>query len=263
MTGAILRKSLYDQRHSLIWWSLGTAGIVLLMALLWPSIRDVYSDELMRGYPEAFREAFNIELVMTGAGYLNVEVFSIIVPIVFVVFAVGRGAGMIAGEEQAGTLEPIVVLPVPRWRILVEKALALVIGLVVLAAVTAVSVVIGSALGDLQIALAHAVVGAAAMALLGLYAGFLALGVGAATGRRGAAMAASGLVLVFGYLLHIVGAILDWLGPWRVLSPFTQAIDEGPISGVVPWGFGILALTAVVFLAIAVPLFGRRDIHSG
>lgn len=263
MSGIILRKSLWDQRRSLVWWSLGVAGTVLLMALLWRSIRDVYSEELFQAYPEEFREAFNIDAMITGAGYLNMEIFSIIVPLVFAVFAVGRGAGMIAGEEQAGTLEPIVVLPVPRWRVLVEKAVALAIGLVVLGAATVAATVVGSAVGDLAIPFWHAVVGALSMVLLGLYAGFLALAVGAATGRRGVAMAVAGLVLVAGYLLHIVGAILEEVEPWRVLSPFTQAIDEGPISGVVPWGFAALALTALAFLVVAVPLFGRRDIHSG
>ncbi len=263
MSGAVLRKTLRDEARPLVWWSLGVLAIVLLMALLWNQVRDVYTAELLSAYPEELQEIFNFGGAMDGAAYMNIEVFSIILPVLFVVFGVGRGARLIAGEEQEGVLEPVLATPVPRWAILLQKALGLAVGVVALTAATAVATIIGSALGDLAIPATEAVVGAAAMGLLGLYAGWLALAVGAATGHRGAAMAVAGLVLVGGYLLHIIGAILAAVEPWRVASPFAQAVDEGPISGVVPWGFAVLALTAAAFLALAVPLFERRDIETG
>ncbi len=263
MSGAVLAKTLSDQMRALVWWSLGVLAVVLLMALLWTSIRDVYTAELLASYPEELQEVFNFEGALDGAGYMNLEVFSIVLPVLFIVFGVGRGARLIAGEEQEGVLEPVLATPVPRWAILLQKAIGLAVGVLALTAATAVATILGSALGDLAIPWADAVVGAAAMGLIGLYAGWLALAVGAATGRRGAAMAVAGLVLVGGYLLHIVGAILDGVEPWRVVSPFAQAIDEGPISGVVPWGFAALALTAAAFLAVAAPLFERRDVGAG
>jgi ABC-2 type transport system permease protein len=263
VSGAVLRKTLRDQVRPLVWWSLGVLAVVLLMSLLWTSIRDVYTEELMSAYPEELQEAFNLEGAMSGAGYLNIEVFSIILPVLFIVFGVGRGARLIAGEEQEGVLEPVLATPVPRWGILLQKAAGLAVGVLVLTVATALATMLGSAVGDLAIPWADAAVGAAAMGLLGLYAGWLALAVGAATGHRGAAMAVAGLVLVGGYLLHIVGAILEGVEPWRVVSPFTQAIDEGPIGDVVPWGFAVLALTAAAFIALAVPLFERRDVETG
>lgn len=263
MSGAVLAKTLRDEARPLVWWSLGVVAVLLLMALLWPSIRDVYTAELLASYPEELQEAFNIEGAMDGAGYLNMEVFSIVLPVLFIVFGVGRGARLIAGEAQEGVLEPVLVSPLPRWSVLLQKAVGLAAGVALLAVVTALATLLGSAVGDLAIPWDEAVVGAAAMGLLGLYAGWLALAVGAATGHRGVAMAAAGLVLVGGYLLHIVGAILARVEPWRVVSPFTQAIDEGPIGTVVPWGFATLAVTAAAFLVLALPLFERRDVEAG
>jgi len=101
VSGAVLRKTLRDQLRPLVWWSLGVLAVVLLMSLLWTSIRDVYTEELMSAYPEELQEAFNLEGAMSGAGYLNIEVFSIVLPVLFIVFGVGRGARLIEGQQTA------------------------------------------------------------------------------------------------------------------------------------------------------------------
>ncbi|MGA0123179.1 MAG: ABC transporter permease subunit [Gaiellales bacterium] len=262
MSGVVLRKTLRDLRWALVWWSLGVFAVVLLMAALWPSVRDVYTTELLQAYPEELQEVFNFGDAMDGATYLNIELHSMILPVLFGVFAIGRGARLIAGEEQDGTLEPVVASPVPRWSILLQKGIGLAVALVALGIVLGVATLVGSAVGDLGIPARQAFVGALAMVLLGLYAGATALAVGAGTGRRGVAIASAGLILVGGYLLHVIGAILPAVEPWRAASPFTQAIDAGPVGDVVPWGFALLAGTAVALVAASVGVFARRDLRT-
>jgi ABC-2 type transport system permease protein len=258
----VFAKSMYDQRRALVYWSLGIVALMLLMALLWPSIRGIWTEELLRAYPQELRDVFGLDTFATGAGYLNVEVFSIMLPIIFAVYGIGRGARLIAGEERDGVLEPILVTPVSRTRILLGKAAALAVGVIALGVVLFVITLIGSALTDMEIPLRDAAVGALAMALFGLYAGWLALAIGAATGRRDRAIAATAILLIAGYVLHIVGALIDDVEPWRILSPITQAIEAGPVNDAIPRAFLALVFGAVLFLAIAIPLFGTRDIRT-
>ena len=258
----VYRRTLRDQRRALAGWGGAVTLLVLLMAALWPSVHDIFDAQLLQAYPEPFQRLFDLEAMATGAGFLNAELFGIILPGMFIAYGVGRGARLIAGEEQDGVLEVIVVTPVSRTRLLLEKAAALATGVIGLGAVLLVVTVAGSVVMDMAIPVGHAVVGVMAMVLIGVQHGWLALAVGAATGRRSFAVVTAVAVAVAGYALHVVGALVDTLAPWQPLSPFTQAIDTGPVSGTVPVGFAWLALTAGVFLAAAVPLFSRRDLAS-
>lgn len=262
MLADVFRKSLRDQRRAVLGWGIGIAATVLLMAALWPSVRDVFDPELLASYPESMRKLFDIEAIDTGAGFLNAEVFSIVLPALFITYGIGRGARLVAGEEQDGVLEMVVVSPVSRVRILLDKAAALATALLALGAVLFAATVLSSLAADMGIPATHAGIGALSMTLLGLYHAWLALAIGAATGRRGLAIAAAATVAGAGYVLHVVGALVEAVEPWRALSPFTQAIESGPLSGAVPWGFAWLALGAIVFVAAALPLFDRRDLAT-
>jgi ABC-2 type transport system permease protein len=258
----VFRKSLRDQRRGLLGWGIGVALTVALLAAMWPTVRDAFDQEFLAAYPEAFLRLFDLETMTTGAGFLNTELFSIILPGMFIAYGIARGARLVAGEEQDGTLEVIIVSPVSRRRILLHKAAALAVGLLTLGAILLASTVLSSAIVGMGVSVGHAAVGALAMSLLGLQHAWLSLAVGAATGRRGLALAVSGTVAMAGYVLHVAGALVEAVEPWQQLSPFTQAIAEGPVSGTVPLGFVWLALSALVFVAVALPRFDRRDIGT-
>jgi ABC-2 type transport system permease protein len=258
----VFRKTLRDQRRSVVGWGAATAVLVLLMAALWPSVRDMFDDDLLAGYPEAMQRLFDLEAMGTGAGFLNAELFSIILPGMFTAYGIGRGARLVAGEEDDGTLEVVLVGPVPRARILLHKAAGLAVGIAALGVVLFAAVVLASSVAGMGIPLTHAAIGATAMVLLGVQHAWLALAVGAGTGRRGLAIAVAGTAAVLAYVLHVIGALLDSVAPFQPLSPFTQAIGAGPISATLPLGFLWLPLVAAVFVAAAVPLFDRRDIAT-
>ena len=260
MLADVFRKTLRDQRYALIGWGSGIAVMVLAMAALWPSVRDMFDQDLLAAYPEPIQRLFDVEAMATGAGFLNAELFSILLPALFIAYGIGRGSRLVAGEEQDGMLEAVIVTPVSRRRILLEKGAGLAVGIVVLGIVLLGFTVLSSFVMGMGIPTGHAAIGAIVMVLIGIQHGWLALAVGAATGRRILAIAVPATVAVMGYVLHVVGALVDAAGPWQPLSPFTQAIGPGPISGTVPTGFTWLVLTAVVFIVAALPLFSRRDI---
>ena len=108
MLANVFTKTLRDQRRSLIGWSIGIATLILVEGALWPSVRDMPNlDEFLASYPEALKEAFNLGAMTTGTGFLNAELYTLVLPILFLVFGISRGARLVAGEEEAGTLEAV------------------------------------------------------------------------------------------------------------------------------------------------------------
>ena len=97
MPGSVVAKSLRDLRRGFAWWVVGLGSYVALIASVYPTIRDNPElDKLVESYPEALRAfiAFGGQLDFTSpAGYLGSELFSFMIPALFLVAAVGNGAG--------------------------------------------------------------------------------------------------------------------------------------------------------------------------
>lgn len=261
MFGNIFLKTLHDQRRAIVGWSVGILLLVSIMGAVWPSVRDMPDlEEFLESYPEAFRELFNLEDFATGTGYMNAELFSLMLPVLFIIFAIGRGARLIAGEEEDGTLEVLLVTPVSPTRLVLHKAAALAVAVVTLGVALLASTLLWSAIVGMGIGVGDALTGALSMVLLGIEFGWLALAVGAISGRRATAIGVAGAIAVAAYVLYAVGQLIDAVEPWQPLSPFYQALNGGPLGAGLPATYGWLILGAVVVLATALPTFDRRDI---
>jgi len=262
-SGQVLRKTLRDQRRGLTGWGLGIVVLVLIEGALWPSVRDMPQlDELLEGYPAAMKELFDLDSMSTGVGFLNAELFTLVLPILFIVFGVGRGARLVAGEEEAGTLEMLLVTPLSTTRLLLEKALGLLVSVFVLGIVCGLVTVLVSTMFSMDVPVGHAAVGSLAMVLIGVEFGWLALAAGAVSGRRAVAIATSGVAAVAAYVLYVAGHLVDSLHEGMAWSPFHQALADGPMDAAVPLRFGWLIVGALAVLALALPAFGRRDIRA-
>jgi ABC-2 type transport system permease protein len=263
MRRSVFGKDLRDQLRGLVGWSIGVSLTVVIMGAFWPSMRDMaHIEPFLESYPEQMRQLFDIDAMTSGSGFLNVELFSIMLPIIFVTFGIARGARLMAGEEEAGTLEVLASMSVPRLRILAEKAVVLVVAVVALGAVTVASTVLTSTLFDMGVPLGEAAAAAAAMVAMGVEFGLLALAIGASVGARGVAIAGSSAVAVAAYLLYVAGVFVEWAEAWRVISPFQQALGGGPIGG--GWRVSFLWMPAVgvLSLALAARHFDRRDLGA-
>jgi ABC-2 type transport system permease protein len=218
-------------------------------------------EEFLAGYPDALKEAFNLEAMTTGTGFLNAELFTLVLPILFLVFGISRGARLVAGEEEAGTLELVLVTPVSTTRLLLEKAAGLLTALCILGVVTSASTLAASALFSMGISTSAAAVGTLSMVLIGLEYGYLALAVGAITGRRSFAVGVPSVAAVAAYVLYVGGLMVDSLSAALPWSPFHQALADGPLGGGLSPRLAWLVLASIVVLVVAAPVFARRDIH--
>ena len=250
-------------RRPAIWWGLGVVVLTVLTAVFWPSLEG--SDALSSfNDMESLLEAFGAQNIATPAGYLDGQLYALMLPLLLSGFAIAGVSGLTSGDEDAGRLELIHALPVSRsavwlgrWgaAMLVLSAVALVTTVVMLACLPLFSleeIGIGQIVG--------ATVGCAVLAAFHASVAYAVGGLGAA---RTTAVGAAVLVLVAGYVLAFLVPLVDALAGARSSSPWHWAIAEQPVSN------GVDARWLLVLIAVIAALVGagtmaveRRDLRS-
>jgi ABC-2 type transport system permease protein len=255
-------RSLLQERRSLVGWGIGITATILMELALYPTVRSNDMSKLAESYPEAIKKLFNLSDFSTGAGYVRAELFSLVVPMLFVVLAVLWGSDSVAGEQERKTLDLVLANPISRRRFLLEKAGGLCTGLGILGIAAFVTLVAGGAIFDVGIAIDRLVAVVLATFLTAALFGLLALTLGAATGHRGFARGVSAALAVLAYLLSSLAPLVSWLEPWRVTSPWYQTLGSDPIGAGVTWHLLVPIAVAGAALVVGVTLFERRDLIS-
>jgi ABC-2 type transport system permease protein len=261
----IVERSLRDRRRSLLGWGLGVAVYLGLIVVFWPSIRGSSEiAEAIENYPEAMKEFFGGAAAFDYTrpeGFLNTQLFSLVLPLLLGSFAMGYGASTLAGEERTGQLDLLLALPVRRSRVVIEKMVALVAAVVLLTGLSALVVLVVGVAVELDVAVGNVVAACLGSGLVALLHGLLALSVGAGTGNRALALGVGTGVLVAGYFLQSLSGLVDALEPARVLSPLYHANGTIPIMHGLPlWHHLLLLALSVGLGGLAVWLFDRRDL---
>ena len=260
---SVLGKTVHDARRGLVGWGLGIAGLVLLTCSVYPSIGgNADLQQAIENYPEELKAFVGGSLdFSTGAGYLNGELFSLMLPLLLLVYGIGAGARAIAGEEEAGTLDLLLANPLRRERLVLEKLGAIAALLALLAVVTYVVVVASDALFSMDVGAGPIAAAVVVTWLLALLHGTLALLVGAATGSRALAIGAAAAAAVAGYLLDGLGNLVDVLEPFQPLAPWHWYTAGDTLRHGLAAGWTLLLVAATILVAMAAPpLFARRDL---
>jgi ABC-2 type transport system permease protein len=263
MLRSVATKLVRDQRRAIAWWTLGLIALTAFTLLAYPSVRDSPEmNQYMEDLPEAVVALFGNETDLTSPeGYLNSQLFSLMAPLLLAIYAVTLGTGAIAGEEEKRTLDLLLSTPVPRWRVVVEKAVGIVAIVAVLGVGLWLQLWIEALAVDMEIGAGALAAATVASTLLALVLGALALTVGCITGRRGVSLAISSAVGVAAYLVSSLAPLYDGLEPLKRLSPFYWAIGTDPLRDGLSLG-GTTALVAVTVALVGAGLvaFERRDV---
>jgi len=263
----VLERSLRDRRRSLTSWALGIGTYVGLIVAFWPSIRG--SSEISKAidnYPDALKEFFGGAAAFDYSrpgGFLNTQLFSLLLPLLIAAFAIGNGASTLAGEQQSGQLDLVVALPITRARVVRQNTMATALSVALLTLASMLVILGVGALVDLDIAVPDVAAACLGAGLVALIHGLLALTIGAATGNRGLALGVSAGAFAAGYLIQALSGLVDALKPLRALSPLYHANGTLPINTGLPiWHHLLLAGFCAMLAIVAIRLFERRDIIS-
>ena len=259
--------TLREMRRALAWWSLGLIGLTAMIVAVYPSIRDnPQLNRLAEDYPEALKAviAFGDQVdYVSPAGYLGSELFSLTVPLLLIVAAVGAGARAIAGEEEKGTLELLLANPLSRRRLALEKLAALAAELLALGAVLWLALAVAVRAAGMDVSLGHLGAAAVSAVLLAVGFGSIALVVGCATGRRGVAIGATAAAAVAAYIVNSLAVLVDALEPVRNASPFYHYAASDPLRRGLSAGHSLFLLAVVAVAAVLAPVaLDRRDLRA-
>lgn len=265
MLPKILIHSLKIQRKSFIFWTLGIIGLVILYMAIYPSIKDSAKalNEYMQSLPEAFKQAFiGTEDYTSAIGYLSSEVYTQMLPILFLFYAIGTGSSAIAGEEDKGTLDIIVSTPIRRSRVVLEKFFSLAFGLLFLCIVVVISLYIGTQVMDMNIDLGNLIAITFSLFLLALNFGSLALLIGSLTGNKGVAIGLTTAVAILAFFVNALAPIADWLEKFQKFSPFYHYSANNPLRNGLDLGSVIFFIcVTIAFLILSIAAFEKRDLN--
>ena len=243
--------------------SVGLSAFSALYAAFFPSFTgNLDLEEYIEALPPVFVEAFGLRAFDTIEGFLATELYQFAWVILLGLYLAYSAASLIAGDVEDGRMDLLLALPVSRARIVGERYLSLVPGILlinlIVAAVTWVATrAIGYPIGTADLVLVHA------MSLPYLFAcAAIGLAISVVADRESVAQRVA-MAVVFGlFLLESVVASTDyaWAGavaPMRYYDPTAILVDGSYDLA----GAAILTVATLALVAASQWYFRRRDVN--
>jgi ABC-2 type transport system permease protein len=259
----LARHDLVSLRRWTVWWTAGVVALAVLNLAFWPSLEG---SEAMEAFEDigALLEAFGAQDLATASGYLDGQLFALMLPMLLAGMAIAAVSGRTAGDEDQGRLEVLLALPVSRRVVWVGRFGACAVSMATVAVATGLVVVLGRTLFSLEevavSSVAGATLGSGALALLGAAVTYAAAGTGAS---RGASAGIGSAVVVASYVMAYLAPLVESLQGVRSWSPWHWALGEQPVSdGVAAGSLGAVLVIAALLVFAGTVAVGRRDVHS-
>lgn len=233
--------------------------------LLYPSFKD-QATELEKSFadlPPAAVQLFGGSTdFFSPVGFLNSQIFFIMLPLLLGALAISLGASLIAREEQEKTIESLLARPISRGKLLIGKMLAGSLILLIVSLLATIATMASAKVVSLDIQLSLVWVACVICFLLSWSTGAVALLVTSFGRARSAAVGIGALLGVGGYLVVSLSGTVEWLQAPSKIFPFHYYRSEVILNGGYSW------INVIYFLAIAtlcgvlsLVAFRRRDIE--
>ncbi len=252
---------LHLRRRSLLTWTISVTLYVLVIILVFTAIGDVDFNELTEQYPEEVKSFFGGESLdfSTPMGYLNAEIFSLMLPLALAFLPITIASGAIAAAEDQRHQDVLLGAPLPRGSLLIAVLATSAISLAVLLAVLSVAGVLFAWAVGVDLGLGELAEACAGVWPLTLLFGAIAILAAAITPHRGRTVAVAAGILIAMYLINGLAPLVDGLDTLNTVSAFNYYTDWTRDGLQVAEALTMTAV-ACALTALAVPLYRRRDI---
>lgn len=262
--GAIIWKTLYEKRFSIVAWSIGAAAMVWLTMIFYPSFSqgDQLADLVKAMPPQLQSLVGEASSYKTIGGYLDTVVFNLRIPMVVITMAIIFGISLSAGDEEKGILATLLAQPVSRSRALFEKLAALLMSIFIVH----IGVLLGIVLSLLSIGDWYSFDKQLAITfgsfLIASVFGVLAFALGIVLGKKGIASAVVATVAFGAFLIDSMAPSVSMLESVQKFSPYYYySSAELAVNGV-DWSYvAIQMLMIILFVSVAWSVFRHRDIE--
>jgi ABC-2 type transport system permease protein len=261
-----IRYELRSRRGSIIGWGSGAGLFVLLYSLMYPAMpaemleTDWANIEAMQAFGQMEMGTFEAYFASVTLNF---------VPLIVAIFAVVNGTGTLAGEEENGTLELMVTLPLQRWEIVVSKALAMAASAFLILCIVSVGGVLAAIGVNSQMESHTPPLGMIVPILnvwpLTLALMMISLFLGALLPQRRFAAGAGALVVLVSFLGNNLLPMIESMDPVTALLPH-RYYEHSPTTfaeGIHVGNALVLITAALVFVLLAVVSFSQRNLTTG
>jgi ABC-2 type transport system permease protein len=251
-------------RGQIVGWGIGLAIYGFMMGAMYDTINAIEGmEEMLASYPQELWAFFGDMMTLnTPEGYFGTY-FSSYIPIIVGIFAAGAAAGLLAGDEERGTLDLTLAYPVSRTGLFLGRVLAFATALALILFIAYLGWAVTLPMNSMDVSAGALLLAFVPMWALLLLFGALALLLSLLLPSARMASMTTGGLLVANFLLLGLANLNDNLKPIMDLTPFAY-YQMGDALIDLQWGW-ILGLTAAALLlcALAWFLFRRRDIRVG
>lgn len=270
MNGVVFAETLRRGWRTALYWGIGLAVYALYILLVFggdESARAQMADIMATKMPGFLGQMFgvpdDIGFLMSTAGFLSFAYFTY-VALMLSVWAVLAGLGVTANDEESGVMNMLLALPIPRWRVVVERIAGNIVLLIGIAACSLIGLLISiQAINITDIQIGALLAGLFGMVLVVSVVLAVTELLSVVVKRRGTAAALAGAFVAVSFLLNTLGnasqsSIGDALRNVSVFYHFDSA-------EVLQNGLALGSVTALVVALLivtwgAMQLFQKRDI---
>ncbi len=265
----IIAWELKRRRSTILWWTIGSLLLTFVILALFPSIRDKANqlNQVLDQMPSSLRglKTGGAASINVGdpAQFLNSQLFYITLPMIWIILAITRGAGILGKEERDHTLELLLARPISRGRLLLGKALAFGAEYSIVTLVSLAFILFVAPIYDIHISSSSLALATIYTALFSLSFGYLAFCLQAANTLTKRAATALAVALSFGgYIIASLSSLTDWLKTPSKFVPYHYFNPLDILQSKTPRGLLIYMAAIFVFGSLLAYVgFRRRDIE--
>lgn len=265
---SIILWELKQRKNAILWWTIGSVILTVVILFLYPSIRDQANqlNQVINQLPPGLRD------LKTGGSakvdvadpiqFLNSQLFYATLPLIWIILAVTRGGSVLGRDEQNHTLELLLSRPISRGNVLLAKALSLCIEFLVVGGATLIAIVLIAPHFDMHVGTWHLAIATFYTVAFSLSFGLIAFTLQAASSLARKAAVATAVAIGFGgYLLASLSGLTDWLQTPAKLAPYHYFTPDKILHGQSVTGLDIYLIGVLVFAVVVSYVgFRRRDI---
>ena len=264
---SIIKWTIWQRRWSIMWWSIAVVGFILINLVFYPTFKDQAAelDKSLSQLPESAKALFaGSGDFASPVGYLNSQIFFLMLPMLLTILTIGLGSSIVAKEEREGTVELLLARPVSRNKLLISKSLAAIVILILVSTLAFITTAITVKLVDLIVPLRYIAAATFSSVILAMCFGAIAFVITILSKTSKTASIGIATFIAFGgYIISSLSTTVDWLKTPSKFFPAYYYKPESILHGNIEWQYLLFPISIIVVSAIVSWWsFNRRDIGN-
>ncbi len=266
MTGTVFIETLRQTWKQMVYWGLGLAALAILVVIMVPLFDMQDMRKLLESFPPVVLAMVGVgsdlEVFATNEGFVAMGFFGKSA-LIFAVYPVVMGMRVTANEEDSGTMDILLSLPLERARIIIEKFLAYALSCTGVVVLIYLGLHVGVILGGVELDVTRLLEITFYLIPLMVFIMAATVLVAALARRRTMALGIVTAFIIISYMLQTIGAAAEGTvaEPIGAIS-FLTYYNAGDILAqgfIWPHIAGFFVLT-LAFLGATLYRYERRDI---